>query len=107
MSALDVLVLAFFMGGVTYLTRWTPLFFLARRSLPGWLGEWLDLVPAAILSALILPELLLSGKTHAFDPFQPKLLVSIPTFLFALKTKSMAGSVLFGMFLFWVAEKIL
>lgn len=107
MSAPDVAVLAFCMGVVTYLTRWLPLFFLSRRPLPAWFGEWLELVPAAILSALILPELLLAPQTQSFTLLQPKLLVSIPTFYFALKTRSMAGSVLFGMLLFWIAQQIL
>jgi branched-subunit amino acid transport protein len=46
------------MGLVTYLPRWFPLFFLARRNLPQWLIDWLDLIPAAILSALLVPELI-------------------------------------------------
>jgi len=34
--------------------RLPPLVTLSRRTLPGWLAEWLELVPAAILSALLL-----------------------------------------------------
>ena len=41
------------MGIVTYIPRWLPLFFLSRRRLPPWLIDWLDFIPAAILSALI------------------------------------------------------
>jgi branched-subunit amino acid transport protein len=33
------------------------------------------------------------------------LLVSIPVFIFALKTRSLAGTVIIGMALFWIAGK--
>jgi branched-subunit amino acid transport protein len=36
---------------------------------------------------------------------QPALLISIPTFLFAWKTRSLAGTVIVGMALFWIAGK--
>ncbi len=56
------------MGLVTYLPRWFPLFFLARRNLPQWLIDWLDLIPAAILSALLVPELVTVGTPPPLDP---------------------------------------
>jgi branched-subunit amino acid transport protein len=98
----EYLALIFGMGIVTYVPRWFPAFFLSQRQLPQWLKEWLDLIPVAILSALVLPEVLSAGEPRYFEPFQPKLLVAIPTFLFALKTKSLGGTVLLGMFLYWL-----
>ena len=94
------------MGLVTYLPRWIPLDFLARRSMPEWLIDWLDLIPVAILSALLLPELITGGDPRALTLIQPKLLVAIPTFVFAIKTKSLGGTVVVGMLLFWIAGKI-
>jgi len=91
------------MGLVTYLPRWLPVFFLSRRKLPSWLVEWLDLVPVAILGALVLPELLVSGAPRQLDLWQPRLWVAFPTFLFALKTRSLGGTVLVGMGLYWLA----
>jgi len=38
--------------------------------------------------------------------FRPELFVAIPTFIFAVKTKSLGGTVIFGMALFWLAGKI-
>jgi len=97
----------FGMGLVTYLPRWFPLFFLANRKLPKWFVEWLDLIPAAILSALLLPELVTAGEPRQLLVWQPELLVAIPTFIFALKTKSLGGTVIVGMILFWLTGKIL
>lgn len=102
----EVLLLIIGMALVTYIPRWAPLFFLSGRELPGWFVEWLDLIPVAILSALVVPELLTSGHPRHMDIFQPGLLVAIPTFFFALKTKSLAGTVILGMGLFWLSGRV-
>jgi branched chain amino acid efflux pump len=90
------------MGLVTYLPRWLPLFFLSDRKLPNWFVEWLDLIPAAILSALLIPELVVTGEARHLDLFTPELLVAIPTFIFASFTKSLGGTVVIGMILYWL-----
>ena len=95
------------MGMVTYIPRWLPLFSLTRRKLPEVLVEWLDLIPAAILSALLLPALITTGEPKHIDLFQPGLIVAIPTFIFALKTKSLGGTVILGMLLYWLTDKII
>ena len=91
------------MGLVTFIPRWLPLAFLARRRLPSWFVEWLDLIPAAILSALLAPALLTGGTPRSLDLFRSELWVAVPTLWVALKTKSLGASVLAGMLLFWLA----
>ncbi len=93
------------MGLVTYIPRWFPLFFLSQRKLPQWFIEWLDMIPVAILSALIFSDLFVTGDPRHLDVLQMKSIVAIPTFLFALKTKSMGGTVIAGMVLFWLAGR--
>jgi branched-subunit amino acid transport protein len=95
------------MGAVTFLPRWAPIFFLSRRQLPQWLVDWLDLIPAAILSALLVPALVLSGEPRTFSLARPELWVALPTLLFALKTRSLGGTVVVGMLLFWAVQKLL
>jgi len=95
------------MGLVTYVPRWLPLFFLARRRLPQWLIEWLDLIPVAILSSLIFPDLFTAHAPRQLDLFQIKSLVALPTLLFALKTRSLGATVIVGMLLYWLAERFL
>jgi len=95
------------MGVVTYVPRLVPLLFLSRRELPRWFTEWLEYIPAAILSALILPLLLTTGVPRHLDVTKPELLVAVPTFLVALKTRSLAGTVLAGMFLYWLVGQFL
>ncbi len=94
------------MGLVTFLPRWAPLFFLSNRKLPEWLVEWLDLIPAAILSALLLPVLITTGDPRRIMLLQPELIAAIPTFIFALKTRSLGGTVIVGMFMFWLTGKL-
>jgi branched-subunit amino acid transport protein len=94
------------MGLVTYLPRWMPLFVFSQRTMPRWLVEWLDLIPVAILSALVFPELLTHGAPRVLDIFQARSLVAVPTLIFALKTRSLGGTVLVGMLSFWVLGKI-
>jgi len=103
--AADYFMLVLGMGVVTYIPRLIPILFLSQRELPPWIVEWLDYIPAAILSALIFPAILTSGEPRIFDVTRPDVLVAIPTFIVAIKTRSLAGTVIFGMFLYWIAEK--
>jgi branched-subunit amino acid transport protein len=95
------------MGLVTFLPRWLPLVYLTKRSLPAWLVEWLDFIPAAILSAILLPALITNSATRSLDLARPEFIVAIPTFGFAIATKSLGGTVIAGMVLFALAEKFL
>jgi branched-subunit amino acid transport protein len=102
----EFLLLLAGMGLVTYLPRWAPLLFLSERKLPDWLVEWLDLIPAAILSALVAPALVVSGDPRHLDLLRPELAAAVPTLWFAHKTRSLAGTVVLGMALFWLLERI-
>ena len=103
----EYLLLIAGMGLVTYIPRWFPLFFLSQRRLPHWFIEWLDLIPVAILSALIFPDLFVSRDPRQLQLIQTKSIVALPTFLLALKTKSLGGTVIVGMLLYWLAGMFL
>jgi len=107
MSFVDYLFLFGGMGLVTYLPRSLPLLYLAHKKLPQWLIDWLSLIPVAILSALLAPSLFTDSATRNIELGKPELLVAIPTLLFALKTRSLGGTVLIGMLLYWLTEMIL
>jgi branched-subunit amino acid transport protein len=97
MSDRAYLLLLLGMGAATYLPRMLPLVALSRRPLPHWCAEWLELLPPAILSALIAPTLFFDTGTRTFLPGKPELIAALPTFLFAIKTRSLAGTVVVGM----------
>jgi len=101
MSNRDFLLLMLAMGAVTYLPRMLPLVMLSRRTLPAWFAEWLELIPAAILSALIAPTLFAQSEPRLFALGKVELLAAVPTLLCAWKTRSLAVTVIAGMFCYW------
>ena len=102
----DYLFLFGGMGLVTYLPRALPLLYLAHKKMPQWLIEWLGLIPVAILSALLAPALFTEAATRTFMLGKLELLVAVPTLLFALKTRSLGGTVLVGMMLYWLGGMV-
>lgn len=106
MTPADALFLFGGMGLVTYLPRALPLLYLAHRSMPQWLIDWLGLIPVAILSALIAPSLFTEAATRSFSFGKLELLVAVPTLAFALKTRSLGGTVLVGMLLYWLGGQL-
>ena len=104
MTFTDYLLLFGGMGLVTYLPRALPLLYLAHRQTPQWLIDWLSLIPVAILSALLAPTLFTDTATRSIAFGKLEFLVAIPTLLFALKTKSLGGTVLVGMLLYWLLK---
>ena len=106
MNFSDYLFLFGGMGLVTYLPRALPLLYLAHKKMPQWLIDWLSLIPVAILSALIAPSLFTDAATRSLAFGKLELLVAIPTLLFSLKTKSLGGTVLVGMLLYWLGRML-
>jgi len=104
MSLNDYLFLFAGMGLVTYIPRWLPLLYLSHRRLPRWLIDWLKLIPVSILSALLAPSLFIDAELRTLQLGKPELIVAIPTLIFALKTKSLGGTVLIGMLLYWISS---
>ena len=101
MNNRDFILLLLGMGAVTYLPRMLPLVVLSRRQLPAWFAEWLELIPAAILSALLAPTLFAHSAPRSPAFGKAELLAALPTLLFALKTRSLAGTVVIGMLCYW------
>ena len=104
---IDYIILVTAMGLVTFLPRWLPLFYLTRYRLSGWFVEWLELLPASILAAILLPALITTGAPRQLDIFTPEMWVALPTLGFALMTKSLGGTVVVGMFLYWLGDKFI
>ncbi len=107
MNNRDFLLLMLAMGGVTYLPRLLPLVMLSRRTLPGWFAEWLELIPAAILSALIAPTLFAHSDPRIFTLGKAELLAAIPTLLCALRIRSLAVTVVVGMLCYWGLKQVM
>ncbi|MGG7058917.1 AzlD domain-containing protein [Clostridium nigeriense] len=90
-----VLIIIIGSGVVTLLPRVLPLVFLNNVKLKKEVVNWLNYIPVAVLSALLAQELLISnGQISIFN--NEKLLAALPTFLVAIITKSLLGTVVVG-----------
>ena len=88
------------MGLVTFLPRFLPMAFLSRWTLPEKVRWGLEYIPVSILSAIVFP-LLFFEDPRALG-FQPRLLLAaLPVFFFAWRVKSLWGSVILGMLMYW------
>ena len=107
MSDGQYIILLIGMGLVTYLPRSIPLLALSQRKLPQWLVDWLELIPVAILASLLVPLLVTTEEPKAIELLKPELIVAIPLAFFAAKTKSMIGTIILGMLLFWAISMVM
>jgi len=97
---LEILALILGMALVTFIPRFLPMAFLSRWVIPERVKIGLDYIPIAILSAIVFPILFFDGQgTFVFQP--QFLLAAISVFAFAWKIKSLWGSVILGMLLYW------
>ena len=97
MSDLDYLLLIGLMTLTTVVTR--SFFFMigGSRRMPGWLQKSLGYVPAVALSAILAPDLLLSGGVLV-EPWQNiRLLAAVAATAFFLATRHLLGTLVFGM----------
>ncbi|MGG1664548.1 AzlD domain-containing protein [Brevibacillus sp. NRS-1366] len=82
---------------VTFLPRVLPLMVLSRMELPDWGIRWLNYVPISVMAALVGQELLLHDGQLAPLFTNLELMAAIPTFLVAIMTRSLLGTVVAGM----------
>ena len=97
MSDWHYLLLIALMTLTTVVTR--SFFFMigGSRRMPGWLQKSLGYVPAVALSAILAPDLLLSGGVLV-EPWQNiRLLAAVAAAAFFLSTRHLLGTLVFGM----------
>lgn len=92
------------MALVTYIPRLLPTWLLASRQLPNIIVTWLRYVPASVLSAMLIPMLLVREGELFLSVNNVYLLAGLPTLIVALKTRSLFGSVITGMIVVAVAR---
>jgi len=95
---MDKQILIIILGAalVTYLPRMLPLVVLSRTRLPDVFLRWLGYIPAAVLAALLAPSLVfVDGKFAIAQNLY--LLAAVPTGIVAVKTRSMALTIIVGM----------
>lgn len=105
MTALWLTILA--AGAITYATRLSFILLFERLAVPEWLRRALRFAPPAVLSAIILPELLLQEGTLNFSYENPRLLAGLVAILVAWRTRNVLLTLLVGMGTLWALQAIL
>lgn len=102
----EILAIIIIMTAVTYGARVLPFLLFRNKKIGGILKSFIQLVPVALLAALVIPEFLISSDNQLLL-LNPFLFTGICTFIFARKVPNLFMSVLFGMMVFWGFDKIL
>jgi branched-subunit amino acid transport protein len=90
------------LGGIlTYLTRLSFILLVPPERLPEAFRRGLRLVPPAVLSALILPELLFRDETLNFNFQNERLLAGVIAAIIAWRTRNTWLTIGVGMLMLW------
>jgi branched-subunit amino acid transport protein len=82
-------------GLLTYLTRLSFIALLGKWAPSAWISRALRFVPPAVLTAILVPELLM--RDSHFVPFNPRLLAGGLAAVVAWRTKSVILTIAIGM----------
>lgn len=94
------------MGVVTYALRLSLIATLGRFEVPPLINRGLRFVPPAVLSAIILPELLQPGGKLNLTLGNVRLLAGLLAILVAWRTRNVLLTVAVGMVGLWVLQTI-
>lgn len=98
----EILALILACAAVTAVPRVLPLLLLSRIKLPVWLLDWLSYVPVAVLAALLAIEVVVIEGKPNLSPTNPALLAIVPALAVAGFTRSLIGTVVAGVGVFWL-----
>jgi len=93
----DVLVGITGMALATFFTRFACLALFRRGGVPAWLERWLKHMPTAILTALIVPSLLLPGGTLDISMGNHYLLAGCVAGVAAYKSRNVVATMALGL----------
>lgn len=93
------------LGGLaTFLTRLSFILMHGRKQFPHWLQRSLNYVPPAVLTAIIVPEILLHSGQIDISFNNSRLLAGILAILISYLTRSTLITILFGMIALWLLQ---
>ena len=91
---------------VTYGSRVLPFLLFKGKNVQGFARDFIELVPIALLAALVIPELVTpSGSVVLIH--NPFLWAGLLTFLFSKFVPNLFLGIIFGMSVFWGLDKLL
>lgn len=100
-----VVILALAAG--TFLMRSLPLWLHGRTPTPRWLERLLRHVPAAALTALVVPASLYTKTNGVYEVAPARIIAAAVALLVALRTRSMLWTLVTGMTALWIAQAVI
>ena len=105
MDALTAWVLILGLAATSLGARGSFILFLTRFEVPRPVQRALRFVPAAVFTALLVPELVFAGGTLRLGLDNPKLLAALVAAPVAWRTRSTTATILVGMAALLLAER--
>jgi branched-subunit amino acid transport protein len=93
-------------GLVTYMIRLSFIWFIGHRSIPPLLRRALRLVPPAVLTAIIFPEIFLPRGQLDLSLGNARLLAALLATLVAWRTRSAVLTIIVGMLSVWLLQAL-
>ena len=106
-GALKLWAVIFAVGALNYVSRLSFIAFFAKRSIPPLLARALKYVPAAMLTALIVPMVVDVGPGGALSFSTPKVAAAVLAAIVAYFVKSSPKTLIVGMAALWLLQRLL
>ena len=103
-ATLKLWVVIFSVGLLNYLSRLSFIAVFSRRSMPALLARALKFVPAAMLTALILPMIVTDPAAGNAMAFNPKITAAVIAGVVAFFTRSSLWTIGIGMVALWLMQ---
>jgi branched chain amino acid efflux pump len=95
----------FAVGAINYVARLSFIALFARRDMPPLLERALKHVPAAMLTAIVVPAVVFMGQgVLQLDPANPKLIAAVAALGVAAWRQSTTLTIVVGMSALWIAQ---
>ncbi len=106
MTSLPVVGLIAAMPLVTYATRYTMIGLLGRLTLPDWALRWLEFVPVAAFTAIIVPATLAPQGRVALSFSHHYAWAALICALVAWRTRHTLATIVAGLAAFWLLRRL-
>jgi branched-subunit amino acid transport protein len=104
-SALTLWTVIVVVGALNYLSRLSSIAFFARRAMPPVLARALKYVPAAMLTALVLPMIVSAPSLHSI--VTPRVIAALIAGAIGFATRNTLATVAAGMGALWLLQAVL
>jgi branched-subunit amino acid transport protein len=104
MDSLNLWLILILGGLGTYLIRLSFILIFQHFQMPSFMERILRLVPPAVFSAIVLPELLVQEGAVQFSVNNLRLIAGLLAAIIALKTRSVFVTIASGMVILWILQ---